>query len=55
MKKEVFFIRFAKTGRLSDTMRRGGGQQKFKKTEKAKRWLHACKRKDFNNIEQTKK
>ena len=35
MKKEVFFIRFAKTGRLRDTMRRGeGGQQKFKKSKK---------------------
>ena len=30
-------------------------QQNLKKIEKAKRWLHACGRKDFNHIEQIKK
>ena len=30
-------------------------QQNLKMTEKAKRWLHACRRKDFNRIEQIKK
>ena len=30
-------------------------RQNFNKTEKAKRWLHAYGRKDFNHIEQIKK
>ena len=30
-------------------------KQNLKKTEKAKRWLHACGRKYFNHIEQIKK
>ena len=54
MKEGVFFIRFAKPGRLKDTMSDWERQQNLKKTEKAKRWLHACGRKDFNRIEQIK-
>ena len=53
--KGVFFIRFAKPGRLKDTMSDWERQQNLKKTEKAKRWFHACGRKDFNRIEQIKK
>ena len=55
MKEGVFFIRVAKPGYLKDTMSDCEKQQNFKKTEKAKRWLHACERKDFNNIEHIKK
>ena len=55
MKEGVFFIRFAKPGRLKDTMSDWERQQNLKKTEKAKRWLHACGRKYFNHIEQIKK
>ena len=53
--KRVFFITFAKPGCLKDTMSDWERQQNLKKTEKAKRWLHACGRKDFNRIEQIKK
>ena len=55
MNKGVFFIRFAKPGRLKDTMSEWERQQNLKKTKKAKRWLHACGRKGFNRIEQVKK
>ena len=50
--KEGVFIRFAKPGHLKDTMSDWERQQNFKKTEKTKRWLHVCGRKDFNRIEQ---
>ena len=53
--KRVFFITFAKPGCLKDTMSDWERQQNLKKTEKAKRWLHACGRKDFNRTEQIKK
>ena len=55
MKGGVFFIRFAKTGSLKHTMSDWERQLNLKKTEKAKRWFHACGRKDFNRIEQIKK
>ena len=47
MKEGVFFIRFAKPGCLKDTMSDWERQQNLKKTEKAKRWLHACGMKDL--------
>ena len=55
MREGAFFIRSAKPGRLKDTISDWERQQRFKKTEKAKRWLHACGRKDLNRIEQIKK
>ena len=55
MKGGVFFIRFAKPGSLKHTMSDWERQQNLKKAEKAKRWLHACGKKDFNCIEQIKK
>ena len=56
MKKGVlFFIRFAKPGRLKDTMSDWERQENLKKTGKVKRWLHASERNDFNRIEQIKK
>ena len=55
MKEGVFFIRFAKPGRLKDTMSDWERQENLKKTGKAKRWLHASGRNDFNRIEQIKK
>ena len=56
MKEGVFFFtRFAKPGHLKDTMSDWERQQNLKMTEKAKRWLHACRRKDFNRIGQIKK
>ena len=33
----------------------GNNNRILKKTEKAKRWLHACGKKDFDRIEQIKK
>ena len=53
MKEGVFFIRFAKPGRLKDTMSDWERQQNLKDWKS--RWLHACGRKDFNHIEQIKK
>ena len=41
MKEGVFFIRSAKPGCLKDTTSDWERQQNLKKTEKAKRWLHA--------------
>ena len=55
MREGAFFIRSAKPGRLKDTISDWERQQGFKKTEKAKRWLHACGRKNLNRIEQIKK
>ena len=54
MKEGVFFVRFAKPGGLKGTMSDWEKQQNLKKTEKAKRWLHTCGRKDSNRIEQIK-
>ena len=45
--KRVFFITFAKPGCLKDTMSDWERQQNLKKTEKAKRWPHACGMKDL--------
>ena len=55
MKEGVFFIRSAKPGCLKDTTSDWERQQNLKKTEKAKRWLHARGRKNFNCIEQIRK
>ena len=55
MKEGVFFIRFVKPSHLKDAMSDWERQQNLKKTEKAKRWLHACGRKNFNRIEQIRK
>lgn len=55
MKQEVFFIKFDKPGHLKETMSGQRIQQNLKRTEKGKRSLHICGKKDFNNIEQIKK
>ena len=55
LNKGVFFILFAKPGRIKDTMSDWERQHNLKKTEKARRWLHACGRKDFDRIEKISK
>ena len=41
------FIRFAKPGNIKDSMTEWEKQQQIDRTEKAKRWVHACGRKGF--------
>ena len=54
MKEGIFFVTFAKSYRLKNTMSDWERQQNFKKTENAKRCLLAGGKKDFNNIKQIK-
>ena len=49
------FLRFAKPGKINDEMIAWEKQQQHIKTAKAKRWMHACGRKEFNLLEQIKK
>ncbi|EDO36466.1 predicted protein [Nematostella vectensis] len=49
------FIRFPKPGNVKDGMTEWEKGQQILKTEKAKRWLHACGRKDFSKISDIKK
>ena len=49
------FLRFAKPGKINNGMIAWEKQQQHMKTAKAKRWMHACGRKDFNLLEQIKK
>ena len=50
MKEGIFFVTFAKSYRLKNTMSDWERRQNFKRTENAKRWLLACGKKDFNDI-----
>ena len=51
----VFFLRFVKPGRVKGNMTSWQKEQEKQKTEKAKRWLQACGRKDFSGISDIKK
>ena len=55
LKDGVFFIRFCKPGRVKDDMTNWQKEQEKMKTEKAKRWLHACGRKNFSHTSDIKK
>ena len=41
------FVRFAKVGKIKDRMTEWGKNKQNEFTEKAKKWVHACGRKDF--------
>ncbi|XP_048590544.1 uncharacterized protein LOC116602246 [Nematostella vectensis] len=45
--ENVYFIRFPKPGAFKDGMTDWQKQQETQKTEKCKRWIHACGRKSF--------
>lgn len=45
---ETFFIRFAKPGKVKESMTDWKKQQEMQKTLKAKWWIHTCGRKDFS-------
>ena len=49
------FVRFAKPGKLKDGLTDWEKNRELEKTAKAKRWLHACGRKDFCELSQIKK
>ena len=49
------FLPFAKPGKIKDNMTEWEKKKEDLKTERAKRWIHACGRKDFNSIEQINK
>ena len=49
------FISFPKPGKLKEGMDNWLVNFENKKTEKAKRWMHACGRKDFSNVSQITK
>eukprot|EP00794_Sanderia_malayensis_P010599 gene10599-11720_t len=55
MPEGTTFFPFAKPGRFREGMTKWEQDQAKKKTERAKRWLHACGRKDFSNIKQITK
>ena len=46
------FFPFAKPGRYRQGMTKWEMEQAKIKTERAKRWLHACGQKDFSRLEQ---
>ena len=49
------FLPFPKPGKIKEGMDDWLINQEKKKIEKAKRWIHACGRKDFSSIEQITK
>lgn len=50
----TFFIRFPKPGKIKEFMTDWEKRREQEKTEKCKRWVHACGRQDFS-IEKVKK
>ena len=50
----TFFVRFPKPGKIKDSMTEWEKGKEVEKTEKCKRWVHACGRQDFS-IEKVKK
>ena len=55
--KELYFkfYPFTKPGYIKETMTNWEKEKQNQRTEKARRWLNACGRKDFNSIEQITK
>ena len=49
------FIRFAKPGNIKDSMTEWEKRQQIEKSTKAKRWQHACGRRDFDRLDQITK
>ena len=49
------FYPFTKPGYIKETMTNWEKEKQNQRTEKARRWLKACGRKDFNSIEQITK
>ena len=49
------FVPFAKPGKLREGITKWEQDQKYKKTEQAKRWLLSCGRNEFSNINQIAK
>ena len=49
------FYPFTKPGYIKETMTNWEKEKQNQRTEKARRWLNACGRKDFNSIEQITK
>ena len=49
------FLRFPKPGKIRENMSEWEKLKARRDTEKAKRWIHACGRKDFTKVEQIKK
>lgn len=52
---DVFFIRFTKPGNIKEVMTNWEKQREGERTEKCKRWVHACGRRDFSKLCQVKK
>ena len=55
MPEGTTFFPFAKPGRLREGMTKWEQDEAKKRTDRAKRWLHACGRKDFANTKQITK
>ena len=51
----TYFLPFAKPGKVKEGMTKWEKDFQAQKTEKAKRWIHACGRKDFNSVTQITK
>lgn len=55
LSQDTTFVRFAKPGIIKDGMTDWEKNQAMLKTDKARRWLLACGRKDFNHVNQITK
>ena len=53
--KGTYFLNFAKPGKVNEGMKKWQKDKQAQKTERAKRWIHTCGRKDFHSITQITK
>ena len=51
----TYFLPFAKPGKVKEGMTKWKRDFQAQRTEKAKRWIHACGRKDFHSVSQITK
>ena len=53
--KGTYFLNFSKPGKVKEGMTKWQKDKQAQKTERAKRWIHVCGRKDFHSITQITK